>query len=193
MQAINSEYTYINKGVGVVSDTHGNLDYLREAIRALLYENVDTVIHLGDDWEDTEVFDEFDIDSVIRVPGVYDPEYADRKIPHRLIKDFSGWRVLISHTPTSHSNDFPDDLKPEFLCNQKKIEILLHGHTHIPAITRKEGILYFNPGHLKSQDKKGYPPSFGILKFTQDKVIARILDFTTKKNLYFEELKRPKA
>lgn len=176
--------------IGVISDTHKNIEYLRGAIRTLLDENVDVFIHLGDDFEDTEVFGEFGIDSVIKVPGVYDLEYSDRRSPHRIVEDFLEWRVMVSHTPVTHSNDFPDDLKPEDLCAQKEIDVLLHGHTHIPSITRREGILYFNPGHLKQQDKKGYPPSFGILEFTQEKVFARIIDFTTRKDLYSEEIRR---
>lgn len=178
--------------VGVVSDSHKNLDYLREAIRILVDEKVDSIIHLGDDYEDTEVFDEFDVVSVIKVPGVYDLEYAERKIPHRLMRDFLGWRVMISHTPVSHSNDFPDDPKPEDLCAQKKIDVLLHGHTHIPYIAKKEGILHFNPGHLKHTDKKGYPASFGILKLTPERVVARILEFAGKKQIFCEDLEKPK-
>jgi len=177
--------------VGVVSDTHKNLDYLREATRMLLNEKVNLIIHLGDDYEDAEVFDEFDVRSVIKVPGVYDPEYMDRKIAHRSVEDFLGWRVLASHTPVSHSNDFPDDPRPEDLCAQKKVDILLHGHTHIPLIARKEHILHFNPGHLKENDKKGYPASFGILELTSEKVIARIFEFPGGKQLFCEDFQKP--
>jgi putative phosphoesterase len=176
--------------VGVVSDTHGNLDGLRQAIRALMSEDVRLFIHLGDDYEDTEVFDEFPIDSVMKVPGVYDPEYSDRMIPHRSTEDISGWRVMVSHTPVSHSNDFPEDLKPEELCARREIDVLLYGHTHTPDISEREGILHFNPGHLKPEDKKGYPPSFGILEFTPEQVDARILGLTEKQEILRTRLQR---
>ncbi len=176
--------------MGVVSDTHSNLDYLRKAIRSLLNQNVDTFVHLGDDYEDAESFDEFSIGTVMKVPGVYDPEYSDRKIPNRLIRDFLGWRVMMSHTPVSHLNDIPDDLKPEDLSARKEIDILLHGHTHIPGITKEKGILRINPGHLKREDNKGYFASFGILEFTEQKVVAKIFDFMTKKQIHSQELNR---
>jgi putative phosphoesterase len=146
-------------------------------------EDVCLIIHLGDDYEDTEVFGEFDIDSVIRVPGVYDAEYSDRTIPHRSIEDISGWRVMVSHTPVSHSNDFPEDLKPEEVCARREIDVLLHGHTHTPDVSVREGILHFNPGHLKPEDKKGHPPSFGVLEFTPERVEAKILGLTGREEI----------
>lgn len=176
--------------IGVVSDTHKNLDYLRDTVRALLDMHADLIVHLGDDYEDTEVLDEFDVVQTIRVPGVYDPEYEDRNIPHRLLENILGWKVLVSHTPGVHSNDAPGDLDPEELCARKEVDILLHGHTHVPSIAQKEGVLHFNPGHLRLQDKKGYTPSFGIIELTPHKVHARIVDFATGEDLYCETIQK---
>ena len=42
--------------IGIVSDTHGELDNLREAVRQLLERwQVSTLVHLGDECEDLEV------------------------------------------------------------------------------------------------------------------------------------------
>ena len=176
-----------------MSDTHKNLHNLRRAVRALMHEEVSLIIHLGDDYEDTEVLDEFNIGSVIKVPGVYDPEYADRKIPHRSIETLSGWRVMVSHTPVSHSNDFPEDLTPEDVCARKEIDVLLYGHTHSPDVSERDGILHFNPGHLKPEDKKGHPPTFGILELTSDLVDARIFDLERQEEILHGQLERPKV
>jgi len=40
-------------------------------------------------------------------------------------------------------------------------EILLHGHTHLPALERREGYVYLNPGSV-SLPKGGNPPTYMI-------------------------------
>jgi putative phosphoesterase len=176
--------------VGVLSDTHGNVENLRLAIRHLLTRKTDLFVHLGDDFEDAETFDEFDIDSVIKVPGVYDPEYSDQSVPHRLLENLAGFRVMFSHTPASHPNDFPDDLRPEDSLARGEIDILLHGHTHVPRISVVDRILHLNPGHLREDDKKGHPPTFGILEIIDEEVSARILDLASQEVIASTEFKK---
>lgn len=54
--------------VGVVSDRHGNLAYLKRAAERLSQEDVEIIIHLGDDFKDTNILSEFDV-KVLRVRG----------------------------------------------------------------------------------------------------------------------------
>ena len=157
--------------IGVISDTHGELNNLRKAVENIRLQNVEIIVHLGDDYEDCDILDETAL-KVIKVPGVFSALYQDRNIPNRIIKEFCGKKVLISHTLESHANDLPDDIKPENLLRAQKIDMILYGHTHIPKIEIKNNVILFNPGHLKTYDKKGADPSFGIINF-KDK-IARI-------------------
>ena len=46
-----------------------------------------------------------------------------------------------------------------------------------------DGILFVNPGHLKKEDKKGFPPTFAILDIEDRKVTVRILDLKNKTKL----------
>jgi len=161
--------------VGVVSDSHGNVEAIEHLVQWFTLNKCKKIIHLGDDWDDVKKQIE-----IIKVPGVFSEYYKDSKIPNRLIFEFESWKVLLTHTQKSHQNDLPKDLKPETLIKSKEVDVILYGHTHIPAIEKKEGVIYINPGHLKESDKKGYPMSFAVLEFEKGLLSAKIIDFKTK-------------
>jgi putative phosphoesterase len=165
--------------VGVISDSHGNMEYLRETSLWLTQNGISFLIHLGNDWDDTKIVEELGVD-ILKVPGVFSSYYKDPSIINRRIEKMEGFRVLLTHTASSHENDLPTDLKPEDVVAKHQADIILYGHTHIPNLEIKEGILWFNPGHLKIEDKKGYEPSFGILNLKEYGATGKIIDFKTK-------------
>ncbi len=158
--------------VGLLSDSHGELENLRRAAKALANQ-VDLIVHLGDDWDDCRVLEELDL-KFIRVPGVFSSYYQDPQITNRRIEEFNGWKALLTHTPSIHTNDLPQDVDPEDVVAMGKAAVVLYGHTHIPKIEEIEGALWVNPGHLKSEDKKGCPASYAILDFGLEEVLAKI-------------------
>jgi hypothetical protein len=137
------------------------------------------LIHLGDDSEDTKVLDRYRV-KVIKVPGVFELAYKNPSIPNRLIKQFEGWKILITHTSISHPNDLLIDLKPEELVEKRRVDGVLYGHTHIPKIEIRKGILFLNPGHLKKQDKKGFPSTFGLLEIKEREIKTQVIDLKGK-------------
>ncbi|MBE0432090.1 YfcE family phosphodiesterase [candidate division WOR-3 bacterium] len=157
--------------IGVISDTHKHIANLSSAVLYLKEAGVDKLIHLGDDYGDMDEIGEHD---AIRVPGVFCDAYQDKKIRNRLIENFAGWRFLLTHTLSAHANDLPGDAKPEALIEARQIHVVLYGHTHVPEIKQERGIVFFNPGHLKNEDKRGFPPCFGCIELTIDKMLARI-------------------
>jgi putative phosphoesterase len=162
-----------------VSDTHGNLEGLRQAVREIAgREDVDLFIHLGDNYEDAEVFDEFGYD-YIRVPGVFHETYFDQRVPNRLIKEFCGWKFLVSHTNESHPHDLSRDPRPERLMASGEVDVVLFGHLHVPSIEDRGGILLLNPGHLKKKDKHGFQPSYAVLKLLGGRIEAEIIELGT--------------
>jgi len=55
--------------IGVLSDSHNNLSYLKEAASWLIEKKrVDLLVHLGDDMEDARILEEFGV-RVLKVPG----------------------------------------------------------------------------------------------------------------------------
>jgi len=164
--------------VGILSDSHGNTENLKQAAKWLVEnEKVDVLVHLGDNWDDIKVLEKFKV-KLTRVPGVFSSYYKDPKIPNRLIETFNKKKVLISHTEISHKNDLPEDLKPEKIIAKRGVDMAWVGHTHIPKIEERQGVLILNPGHLKSEDKKGYLPSFGLVDFKER--IAKVISFKAK-------------
>lgn len=161
--------------VGVVSDSHGEIENLRKAARWLINnQNVDIIVHLGDNYDDTNIIENLSA-RIIKVPGVFSIYYQDKDIPNRVIETFNGRKVLITHTECWHENDLSDDIKPEEMISKKAVDVVLHGHTHIPRIEQKQGILYINPGHLKTEDKKRYPPSVAVVDF-KDQIMVNIFN-----------------
>lgn len=163
--------------LGLVSDTHGELENLREAVRRLKQEwQVDLIAHLGDECEDVAVLKEVWSGETIQVPGVYCQHYRDPAIPNRVVQEIAGYRILFSHTKEAHKNDLPGDLQPEELVARGAVDIIAYGHTHIPEIVKERNVLWVNPGHLKSEDKKGHKPSFAVLDLKAEGVTVRLVD-----------------
>jgi putative phosphoesterase len=174
----------------VVSDTHGNTKGLRRLVEEVsAREDIDLFIHLGDDYDDAEVFGESD-KAYVRVPGVFSEYYFGESVPNRRVVDLDGWRCLLSHTVTSHANDLPDDLKPEVLVAGKQVDAVLYGHTHIPELAGKNGVLFVNPGHLKTEDKKGHSASYAILDVSGNEIRGRIVELADGRTLEALEFKR---
>jgi putative phosphoesterase len=155
--------------IGVISDSHNNFANLSKSVNYLVERGVNVIIHLGDDYDD---FDKIDIAHVldnniqiIRVPGVFSQFYKDIKIKNRIVQTYEDKKFLLTHTIKSHENDLPDDIKPENLIEDNKINLVLYGHTHIPEIRIENGIIYLNPGHLKNEDSKEYEPTYGMIDF----------------------------
>lgn len=174
--------------LGVFSDSHGNLDYLETAASYAVHKGqADVLIHLGDDYEDARVLNEFGR-RLIRVPGVFSPKYQDTSVANRLLETFGPWDVLITHTAEKHPNDLPGDLDPQELAANRAMHLVLHGHTHTPRVERIEGLWFVNPGHLKREDKRGHPASFALLDLTDRKATAQIIQVVGHREALRREL-----
>ncbi|MDI6806210.1 MAG: YfcE family phosphodiesterase [Candidatus Aenigmarchaeota archaeon] len=176
--------------IGAIGDTHGNLEYVRIVADLLVKnEKVEEIIHLGDDYHDVDLIEEYDI-KLTRIPGVFEDLYKNPATPNRLIKVYNGWKILLTHSQTSHEYDLPDDPKPEEVVANREVQVVLYAHTHIPKIEEKDKILWINPGHLKKEDKKGHPASYGLLDFEREKINARIVDLLNHNVLFAHEFRK---
>jgi len=152
--------------IGVMSDSHGNIEYVRQAAEYMMEAEVEYIIHLGDDYYDARILDILPV-NVIKVPGVYEAVYQDASVPNRLVEEIAGLKILITHTKDSHRNDLSHDKMPEEYTTSRKVDIVLFGHSHSFYAELEGGILMVNPGHLKNEDKRG-EATFALLNINKD-------------------------
>jgi len=166
-----------------VSDTHGELRNLR-AVYSIAFEELkaQVFVHLGDFYDDMTTIETGEIE-VIKVPGIFSEYYRNNRIANRIIKTFDGWRFLISHTKEATPNDLKDDMDPRKVMKSGDADVLLHGHTHVPEIVQNAGYIRIYPGHLKDDDKRGYPPTYCVMDVKHDSLDVKIYLFKDKKIL----------
>jgi putative phosphoesterase len=162
---------YIKKHmkIGILSDTHRNTSLHEKALEFLVgNKKIDRVYHLGDDYRDAEMEINRRMD-LLRVPGIYCPEYKDRSADRVVFDTILGVNVVMAH-------DRQDITDENVLCN----DIILYGHYHKHEIRVENGKLYLNPGHLKGPKDKNQSPSFGFLDIDFGEIFAAILGMDGK-------------
>ena len=120
------------KTIGVISDTHGLLRWEAEAELA----SVDHIIHAGDVGS-PEILERLKrIAPVTAVRGNNDKgDWAD-PLPASAIVDIGGHRLYVLH----------DIAKLDIDPVESRIAAIIAGHSHKPAVTEKDGVLFLNPG-----------------------------------------------
>lgn len=164
--------------IGVISDTHGYLDLMRQAAGKMVGDHyVSTIIHLGDDSTDAEELASPSLD-IIWVPGIYESRYIDPSIPNRIIREFENVTFLISHTPHADNHDLPGDIDPVEAIEDGDVQVFLHGHSHLWRISEERGVIIINPGHMLPRGHKagkGYSPTYAVLDLTVRRLGVKII------------------
>ena len=119
--------------LGVISDTHGLLR--PEALHAL--RGASHILHAGDIGA-PEILDELrTIAPVTAVRGNVDRAWA-RSIADTEVFQVEGVSIYMLHILGEL------DLKPE----ASGFGVVVYGHSHMPKVEVKNGVLYFNPGSV---------------------------------------------
>lgn len=158
----------------VMSDSHGHQENVGRLAARLAKAGIRQAVHLGDDYDDAAALLAVGLE-VLRVPGVFSHYYQDPGIPNRLLTELGGIKVLLTHADAPHKNDTPQDEDPAEIAALEKPDLVLFGHSHIPAIEERQGVLWVNPGHLKPEDKKGSPPSYALIETETRPIKVRIM------------------
>jgi len=148
--------------LGVMSDTHGRIALMhRVAEQMVAKHGVECILHLGDDYADAEILRVSGYD-VRAVPGLWCPEYNERREPRTLVVDVGGVSIACAH---SHEDWGP---------RERSADILLCGHTHRAAINRVGPKLYLNPGHLRGPLDRGQRASYAVIEITPETIAVTI-------------------
>jgi uncharacterized protein len=118
--------------VGVISDTHGLLrDAVREALRG-----VDLIIHAGDIGREEILTALGKIAPVVAVRGNMDRAEWALKIPETEVVTIDETHVYVVHDAAKL------DVEPSLA----GFGAVISGHTHRPAVIKRRGVLFLNPG-----------------------------------------------
>ena len=160
------ERTTIEKPVtlGVISDTHGLLR--PEALEAL--RGSDRILHAGDVGAPHILEALAQIAPVTAIRGNVDTEPWARALPETEVVEAGGVSVFILHSLGQL------DLKPE----AAGFRVVVYGHSHLPKIEEKNGVLYFNPGSAGPR-RFNLPVSVGKLMIGAGKVRAELVELET--------------
>lgn len=157
----------------IASDIHGSAFYCKSMLDAYRRERADYLLLLGDllyhgprndlpkDYAPKEVLSMLNSEkeSIFCVRGNCDTEVDQMVLEFPILADYcllheNGHLIFATHG--HHYNTE----KPPLL---KKGDILLHGHTHVPAIQQGELFTYLNPGSV-SIPKEGSAHSYMVLE-----------------------------
>jgi putative phosphoesterase len=131
----------------VLADTHDHLPANMEA----LAQGADEIWHLGDVCSQTiaQLLDQ------IGPPLTVVRGNCDSNVEWPLVADLkrNGVRFRLVH--------IPPERPPE------SIDVVLHGHTHVPRNERRENVLFLNPGCV-TRPNRGAPASVANLEITTD-------------------------
>jgi len=104
---------------------------------------------------------------VTAVRGNVDGGIWARKLPLSEVIEVEGVSIYILHILENL------DLKPEVA----GFKVVVYGHSHVPKIEEKNGVLYFNPGSAGPRRFK-LPVTVGRLRIDRGKVKAEIVKLT---------------
>ena len=148
------------KTIGLISDTHGLLR--NSAVDAL--SGVDMILHAGD-IDRMIVIDELELTAPVRaVRGNMDFKPEVRALPDYL--EVNTWERTIG---VIH-NRYHLGADPA----ARGLSVVVHGHTHMPAIDETGGVLFVNPGSA-GPARPNRPVSVGILKLKNGNVVPEII------------------
>jgi uncharacterized protein len=150
--------------VGVISDTH---NFLRaEALSAL--RGCDMILHGGDVCSQGVLDELRKIAPVSAVRGNNDKgDWADR-LPVDILINIGDLSVYMIH-----------NLKEmKAVTKDKRISVVISGHSHKPYVEERNGVLYLNPGSAGRQRFK-LPVSLARLTINGTRAEAEIIDLVS--------------
>lgn len=147
--------------IGLISDTHGLLR--PEALAEM--EGSDHIVHAGDVGS-AEVLEALGrIAPLTAIRGNNDTQAWARGLEETQTIELAGVRIHVIHDLAELSGDPAG----------RGIRVVVSGHSHIPRISEKSGVLYVNPGSA-GRRRFRLPISVGRLVVAKGEVTARLVE-----------------
>ena len=157
----------------IASDIHGSAYYCEKMLDAYRREGADRLILLGDilyhgprndlprDYAPKRVIELLNPlkNEIFCVRGNCDTEVDQMVLDFPILADYALLDINGSTVFVTHGHKHNLSALPPIPAG----DVLLHGHTHIPACETREGITYLNPGSV-SIPKEGSKNSYMVLE-----------------------------
>jgi len=147
--------------IGLISDTHG---LLRPQAVTML-KGSELIIHAGDIGKPEILIELAKLAPVLAIRGNNDREAWAKKIPDVLRLRINGIKIEVIHDV----HDLAD--KPL----AAGFRAVISGHSHKPGVSKRDGVLYINPGSAGPRRFK-LPVAIAVLKLQHDKCNAKIVE-----------------
>jgi putative phosphoesterase len=147
--------------VGVISDTHG---LLRNKVTEAL-QGVDLIIHAGDIGGEAVLKALRRIAPVVAVRGNMDRGEWALKLPETEVVAIDKTVVYVIH----------DAMRLDLEPGPAGFGAVISGHTHRPAVIRRRGVLFVNPGSA-GPHRLNLPVSVAILRVKGKSLEAHVLE-----------------
>lgn len=171
--------------IGLISDTHGDLEAWEKAIDFFNNEDCQSILHSGDilyhgvfnpikdSYNPLELADRINNCPIpiIFAKGNCDSDVDTLAVEYPIQSPFAfyeknGNRFLILHGDKYTEDELFD------IAKKYKIKFIIRGHTHINNIIQKDGIYIINPGSVSlPKDSEGIP-TIGILTSKNINIIS---------------------
>ena len=166
--------------IGVISDTHNQMNLIRKALQTFKDEKVGMIIHAGDmdlasvleEFKEAEVPIRMVLGNIDQEPELFLEKARSLGLDFTLNAflnfEFGGKNFYVFHGNVlgKLSNVI------EILVKSKKYDVIVYGHTHAPKREIRDKVLVLNPGSLEPLSA-GVEPSVAIYDTTTGK--ARII------------------
>lgn len=162
--------------IGIISDTHGSLPAWEKALETV-FRRVDLIIHAGDvlyhgprnplpgGYAPRELAAAVNKAPapVVIARGNCDAEIDQVLVSWPLLSPYAflqieGLRILVNH---GHGME-PGGMQAQ--AQHYQVQLFIYGHTHIPALEEKNGIVYLNPGSPSLPKDEGKRPTVALLE-----------------------------
>ena len=147
----------------IVSDTHGrhqNLETVLEKEKPL-----DMLIHLGD-VEGGDDYIRLVAECPLEVVAGNNDFYSN--LPIERILQIGKYNVLLTHGHYYYVNGGLSHIRRAI--DEKKLDIVMFGHTHRPIIEEYKNATILNPGSISYPRQEGRQPSYIVMDLDEDGV-----------------------
>ena len=146
--------------IGILSDTHltGVTGEFKRTVEKN-FSDADMIFHAGD-ITGRAVFDYLSNWDLRAVRGNMDDYDLFEVLPVRRIEEVKGLRIGIIHGRGA-PHGIEDVVSAEF----SDVDLIIFGHSHVPLIQKKNGVMLFNPGSFSG--RYSYRGTVGIMEIDE--------------------------